>query len=104
MDKSQKATMDGLVSSLLESYEKHAIISNIDSENLLNREMIIKICGMVRNVLFPGYFEYKKLKSETVGYHVGELLENINYELTKQTEKALDFAENGKGKNKTLYA
>ncbi len=94
MDNRQTDKMEGLVSSLLASYEKHEIISNIDSDNRLNREMIIKICEMIRQVLFPGYFEYKKLKSETVGYHVGELLENISYELTKQTEKALDVVEN----------
>ena len=61
--------------------------------------MIIKICDMVRQILFPGYFEYKKLKSATVRYHVGELLENIEYELTKQVAKALECAgEKAEGK------
>ena len=59
MDNRQTDKMEGLVSSLLASYEKHEIISNIDSDNRLNREMIIKICEMIRQVLFPGYFEYK---------------------------------------------
>lgn len=91
MDKSQTTVMEHLVESLLESYQEHEIICNIDSENRLNREMIIRICEMVREVLFPGYFDDKKLKSSTIRYHVGELLENIEYELTKQVEKALNY-------------
>lgn len=93
MDRSQSEKMEGLVSALLESYEKHSITSNIDSEKQLNRETIIRICDMVRQVLFPGYFDFKRLKSGTVRYHVGELLENISYELTKQVQKALDYAD-----------
>lgn len=96
MEKALRDTMGGLVASLVESYNQHAIISNIDSEKRLDREMIIRICNMVRQALFPGYFEYKRLKSHTVEYHVGELLENIAYELTKQAEKAFDFV-NGDG-------
>lgn len=92
MNNSQATQMEELVASLLESYEEHSVICNIDSDNRLNREMIIKICEMVRQVLFPGYFEYKKLKRDTIRYHVGELLENIEYELTKQVEKALKYA------------
>ncbi len=97
MERSQSAKMEELVSALLESYEQHAVISNIDSGKQLNREMIIKICDMVRQVLFPGYFDYKRLKSGTIRYHVGELLENISYELTKQVQKALDYV--GQEKN-----
>ncbi len=92
MNNLQAAQMEALVDSLLDSYREHSVISNIDSDNRLNREMIIKICEMVRQILFPGYFEYKKLKSATVRYHVGELLENIEYELTKQVAKALECA------------
>lgn len=99
MNNLQAAQMEALVDSLLDSYREYSVISNIDSDNRLNREMIIKICDMVRQILFPGYFEYKKLKSETVRYHVGELLENIEYELTKQVAKALECAgEKAEGK------
>lgn len=97
MEKSQTADMEGLVAVLLESYGEHSVICNIDSDNRLNRDMIIRICGMIRQVLFPGYFEDKKLKSSTIRYHVGDLLENIGYELTKQTEKALNYVREDKG-------
>ena len=104
MNNLQAAQMEALVDSLLDSYREYSVISNIDSDNRLNREMIIKICDMVRQILFPGYFEYKKLKSETVRYHVGELLENIEYELTKQVAKALECAgEKAEGKLSLIH-
>lgn len=93
MEKVLGDAMGGLVSSLVESYGKYPVISNIESDKRLDREMIIRICDMVRQILFPGYFEYKRLSNSTVQYHVGELLENIAYELTKQVEKALDFVD-----------
>lgn len=85
--------MGNLVNSLLDSYEKHEIIRSIDSGSWLNRQQIIDILGMIRQALFPGYFENKRLKSSTIRYHVGELLENIEYELTKQVEKALNYTQ-----------
>lgn len=98
--------MDKLVKSLLASYEKHPIISNIGSANRVNKEQTIEILEMMRQVLFPGYFEQKKLRADTIGYHLGELLESIQYNLTKQVDKALNYAaqekevpEKVKGKN-----
>lgn len=83
--------MDKYVKFIMESYKKHPIICNIDSDNRLNREQIIGILEKVRQVVFPGYFDAKTLRSDTVEYHVGELLEDIRYNLTKQVKKALKY-------------
>ncbi len=88
-----KDAMGDLVASLVESYGEHAIIRNIDSEKRLDRERIIWVCDTVRQLLFPGYFEYRRIQGHTVRYHVGELLEAVSYELSKQVEKAFDFAD-----------
>ena len=81
--------MDRLVTSILENYKEYPIISNIDSENHLNREVIIEVLENIRKVLFPGYFSQKKLSDDSVKYYVGDLLEDIQYNLTKQLKKAL---------------
>lgn len=81
--------MEKLVKSILASYEEHPVICNIDSDNRLNSELIIEILEKVRQVIFPGYFEMKTLRGGTIEYHVGELLEDISYKLTKQVRKAL---------------
>lgn len=96
MDRPEVREMDELVTSLLKSYRKHEVICNIDSDKKLNREGIIEILEMIRQVLFPGYFEMKKLHSSTVAYHVGDLLEDIRYKLTKQVENALDYTSDDK--------
>ena len=84
--------MEKLVESILDSYQKHSIISNIDSDNQMNRELIIEILEEIRQVLFPGYLEKKRISGETIRYHVGELLEDIRYKLTKQAELAMKYA------------
>lgn len=84
--------MEKLVRSILESYEEYPVICNIDSDNRLNSDLIIEILEKVRQVIFPGYFELKTLRGGTIEYHVGELLEDISYKLTKQVRKALAHA------------
>lgn len=96
MDRAETKDMENLVGALLESYKKHEIICNIDSDKKLNRAGIIEILDLIRQVLFPGYFELKKLHSGTVAYHLGDLLEEIHYKLTKQVEKALSYTSDEK--------
>ncbi|MDO5425305.1 MAG: serine O-acetyltransferase EpsC [Eubacteriales bacterium] len=81
--------MQGLVESLLESYKKYPIISNIDSCSRINREVVLEILEQLRYIVFPGYFEMRNLKSNSLSYHIGEILESIQYNLTKQVARAL---------------
>ncbi len=96
MGRSEIKELDELVTSLLQNYRKNEVICNIDSDKKLNREGIIEILEMIRQVLFPGYFEMKKLHSKTIAYHVGNLLEDIRYKLTKQVENALIYTSDDK--------
>ena len=74
-----------LVNAVLESYDKYPVIQNIDCRSRINSESVNDLLEMIRKILFPGYFEIKNLRK----YHVGELLENIEYNLTKQVMMAL---------------
>lgn len=87
--KKDSKEMNGLVSSLLQSYEKYPIISSIDSSSRINREVILEILEELRWLVFPGYFEMRHLKSGALSYHVGEILENVQYNLSKQVVRAL---------------
>ena len=97
--KTAQKRISKLVEGLLESYEKHPAICNIDSGNRLNQEIILEISTLLRCIIYPGYFEMKNLKSSSIEYHVGELLENIQYNLTKQVVKALGHEPKYKAKN-----
>ena len=89
MSKTSQQKISELVEGLLGSYEEHPIICNIDSENQINRDVILEILDMLRWLIYPGYFEMRKLKSSSIEYHVGEILESVRYNLTKQVMKAL---------------
>lgn len=87
--------LDSLVGGILRSYEKYPIIRNIDSTNRINRMEVLDILENLRRVVFPGYFEMRNLRQRSLAYHIGEILENIQYNLTKQMAKALLHRENG---------
>ena len=89
MEGSYKQEMDGLVEELLQSYRKYPETCSINARNRLNKEIIIDILEEIRCIIFPGFFEIKNLNSNSIEYHVGELLEDIHYRLKKQVTKAL---------------
>ena len=78
-----------LVNAVLESYDKYPVIQNIDCRSRINSESVNDLLEMIRKILFPGYSEIKNLRKDSIEYHVGELLENIEYNLTKQVMMAL---------------
>lgn len=77
--------LNSLVEGILDSYEKYPLIRNIDSTNRINRAIVLEILENLRKIIFPGYFETRNLKQNSLSYHVGEILEDIHYNLTKQT-------------------
>lgn len=82
-----------LVGDVLESYRNYPQTCNIDTDNLLNQDIIIEILQEIRYVIFPGYFELKHLNGQSIEYHIGELLEDIQFRLRKQVVKALQHTE-----------
>ncbi|MCD7814740.1 MAG: serine acetyltransferase [Lachnospiraceae bacterium] len=86
--------MKDLVGAILESYQEYPKTCSIDMENRLNRAEIVDILEEIRCLLFPGFLEMKNLNRDSIGYHVGELLENVQYRLRKQVARALYHSEN----------
>lgn len=86
-----------LVGAVLDSYEEYPVIKNIDRGNRINGDTVNEILEMIRRILFPGYFEMQHLKNTSIEYHVGELLENVQYLLTKQVMRALPHSEKYEG-------
>lgn len=89
MSKTSQQKISEMVEGMLQSYEEHPITCNIDSDNQINRDIILEILEMLRRLIYPGYFEMRRLKSSSIEYYVGEVLESIQYHLTKQVLKAL---------------
>ncbi|MDR0784606.1 MAG: serine acetyltransferase [Treponema sp.] len=79
----------GLVDMLVESYCEHADIIKVNTNNQLNKSVIIDILEKLRCLLFPGYFGKKNLNSDFMEYYVGNLLEDVIFSLTRQIAFAI---------------
>ena len=75
---------ENTVNTILESYKKHELICRIDEDNIVNKDTLIKIVEELRRLLFPGFFDKNKVRSEYIRYLLGERLEFIQYNLKKQ--------------------
>lgn len=93
MEGANKKEMEGLVGGILQSYQKYPQTCSINTRNRLNKNIIIDILEEIRSVVFPGFFEVKNLNRDSIEYHVGELLEDIQYRLKKQVTRALYHTE-----------
>ncbi|MDX1971809.1 MAG: serine acetyltransferase [Candidatus Sumerlaeia bacterium] len=72
-----------LVNDILASYKSEPRTCHIDSGTIPNHEKIVALIGLFRALLFPGYFGRHQLKSKTISYHLGTLVEDIHDELKK---------------------
>lgn len=77
------------VDMILDSYNKYELTNRIGEDHIVSRDILILLVKELRKLLFPGYFDNKKVKDEYVRFYIGEKLEYIEYNLTKQVERAL---------------
>ena len=56
--------VEDLVNVILDSYKECDITARIDEENMLNKDILIEIIDEIRKVLFPGFFDNNKVRSE----------------------------------------
>ena len=84
---------DNLVNTILESYNSHKLTAKLDEDNMLNKQLIIEVTEKIRKILFPGFFEQGKERSEYIKFHIGEQLEFIQSNLNKQISRALGALE-----------
>lgn len=82
-----------LVDVILDSYKKHETTVRIDAENMLSKEVLIDVLEELRRLLFPGFFDKNRVRSDYLKFIVGERLEFIQYNLKKQVARALGSGE-----------
>lgn len=90
---SLKEKTEKLVTDILDSYKKYDITDKIDAENMLSKDTLIEVVEEIRKVLFPGFFDKNRARSEYIKFLVGERIEFIQYNLKKQIAKALGNQE-----------
>ncbi|MDR1960986.1 MAG: serine acetyltransferase, partial [Gracilibacteraceae bacterium] len=54
----------------------------------ISKDTIIEMINTFQVLMFPGFFGKKRLKGDAVEYYIGELLEDISYNMQKQIVRA----------------
>jgi serine O-acetyltransferase len=88
MQKQIAADLPELVRAMAESYRGHGDIINIEAVSQINKDTIIEMIDTFQILMFPGFFGKKRFKRDAAEYYIGELLEDISYNLKKQITRA----------------
>lgn len=91
MDESaRRREMDDLVSTIVQSYENTGRAA-VQPDLLPEKDVIIEIIGILRKILFPGYFDRVSFDSGDAKYYVGSLLTSAQQKLQGQICRALNY-------------
>ena len=78
-----------LVGSVLDSYRTEPVILKIEAKDRINNRIVVGIIEKLQMLIFAGFFAHKPLKNGSIDYYVGELMEEISYDLEKQLSRAI---------------
>ncbi len=79
------------VDAVLKSYDTIGGINHLDGKNLPSRQSIHHILDLLKQILFPGYFESLKLTHENLPYVTGQKILNVIELLQKEASKSLNW-------------
>ena len=82
-----------ITESILEDYKKGRDIDKTDVFSQPDNDAVIDIVKKLLNILFPGYYREKNYRSYNDNSRISILIEDVVYNLTKQTAIALRFRE-----------
>jgi serine O-acetyltransferase len=80
---------NSLVQAIVKSYADEPATRHIDAGHLPNRDAVIELVRLIRELLFPGYFGKQNLTAKGLTYHVGELLTVVHEKMYKQVNNAI---------------
>ena len=81
-----------LTESLMDDYGKGRVIDEIKMFEYPDRDVVIDILEKLRIVIYPGYYRNRNYRTYTVRNNISILLEDIIYNIIKQTSIVLKYA------------
>ena len=93
-----------LTESLMDDYGKGRVIDEIKMFEYPDRDVVIDILEKLRIVIYPGYYRNRNYRTYTVRNNISILLEDIIYNLIKQTSIVLRYAPEYSGADDTTIA
>lgn len=85
---------DELVKRLADSYKSDDRTQHLDSTFLPSRAKTVSIVECLRCLMFPGFFDDRRLSSESISYHIGEKLLRLRGLLFEQVRQSIRYEEN----------
>lgn len=82
-----------MIHAILDSYQEYPVTVRMDTENIVNKDILIHVIEELRRILFPGFFDTNRVRSEYIKYLVGERIEFVQYHLRKQIAGVLGNKE-----------
>ncbi|MEM1208533.1 MAG: serine acetyltransferase [Planctomycetota bacterium] len=86
--------VNAAVDALLDSYAVEERTRHLDSPFLPSRARAIEVIELLRRVVFPGYFEDRRLTSDNVRGHTHDLLADLYSKLHEQVRQSLRYVLN----------
>ncbi len=93
-DLTRSTRLEQVVDALLETYPEDERTQHIDATFLPSRAEAIRIIELGRRIVFPGFFDERRITSDNVRFHVGELLNELDEVLYEQVRQALRYGQN----------
>lgn len=94
MNKECEKNLIKLISEISGNYRQNPGFSVYESSNLPNKNEIIEILRELRQLIFPGFFQHKRLSNSIIEYYIGDLLISIQEKLHRQVKLALQYKHN----------
>src|SRR5882724_9812864 len=88
-----------LVEAIVNSYQSEPSTRHIDAGHLPNRDAVIELVKLIREVLFPGYFGKQNLTNAKLEYHAGEQITIIHDKLYEQVNNAIRHQATRRGQD-----
>src|ERR1700684_1389658 len=85
--------LDAIKAALLASYETDGGINHLDGVNLPSQQSVNEIARECMHLLFPGYFEERRIAKKDVPEVVDTLLARSGDRLEVEIEKCLRFSK-----------
>ena len=77
-----------MIEAILESYKEYPVTVRMDTENIVNKNVLIQVLEELRRILFRDFYT-NRVRSEYIKYLVGDRMEFVQYHLRKQIARVL---------------
>ncbi len=82
-----------LIDGILDSYDRYGLINRNHTEDFPNRQNVVSILSDIQSVIFPGFRAAEDIDSVNIRYVIGQKINNIIANLTREIQKALIYTK-----------